>query len=65
MVGTCIVGVSLGHIGLSSTYMPAATSNQSPDSRVINTLRLRQNGCNFADNNFKGIFLMKMYEFWL
>ena len=29
---------------------------------LFNTLRLRQNGCQFPDDIFKGISWMKMYE---
>ena len=32
---------------------------------LLNTLRPRQNGCHFADDIFKCIFMNKMFEFWL
>ena len=31
---------------------------------TINTLRLRQNGCHFADNIYKCIFLNEKFKFW-
>ena len=55
IVSTIYVNPGLYQMLSQSTYLLT----------YLNTLRLRQNGCHFADNIFKGISWMKIYEFWL